>query len=595
MRVTLARLRRRLKQATSPARLSAAFVLVMAVDFATFQWGMLHLPFTALQGVLFAVALANGLRRDRTNRGDQAVRRYLYHGVVSLVALIALEEKWWIASQTELASRIDYAASYRIQGAVVTTCGIAAALGRGRRFARFFAAFAEHPARQMAISFVMLAAFGGFLLTLPACVRDPSAVSFLNALFMATSAVCVTGFTLHNVAEMYTPLGQGVLLSLVQAGGLGIMVLSASLAVLAGRKLRAKSSAVLAEILDSDSVSSLRGSILRILMFTVVIEAVGALALYLAFQSHPELALPISSEHPKAGSGDLLWAAVFHAVSAFCNAGFTLTRTGLEPFVGSPGVCAIVMVLVILGGLGFPVLSELWGWVVQRARGVRPPRFTLHTRVVLLFSLVLSLSVAVILAGLEWQHAFKHLTWPERALAALFQSVTLRTAGFHTVNFATLTPAALGVCSLIMFVGASPGGTGGGIKVTTFAVLFAAFRAELRGGAEPHLLDRRISEATVRRAIAVAFVAALVLTFVILLLLVSERGEPFQIVFEAVGAISTAGISTGLTPSLSPFGKLLMSFTMLMGRVGPLTLAIAATQRAHRYHYHRAQERVLIG
>ncbi len=576
-------------------RMTAALVLTMALDFVQFADASWHMPMTAFQASLFLVGLGSAMRRDLGQEADVATRRYLYHGFVLLVALIALGEKWWIAVHTEVSERAVYATSYRIQGATITACGIAATLGRGRRFARFFAAFAEHPARQMALSFVLLAVFGGFLLTLPLCVRDPSAVSFIDALFMATSAVCVTGLAVHDIAATYTPIGQGVLLVLIQTGGLGIMVLSAALFVLTGRKLRAKNSTALAEMLDADSVSSLRGTIVSIIAFTFVFESLGAVALFTAFQAYPEVALPVDHPHPMAGSNSMLWASVFHAISAFCGAGLTLTRNSLVPWASSPAVCGIVMLLITLGGIGFPVHSELWHQARARLRGQRPSRITLHTRIALGMSLALSFGVGLVFVFSEWSHSLRHLTWPERVLGGLFQSVTLRSGGFNTVEFANFSSLSLAICCLVMFVGAAPGGTGGGIKVTTLAVLFAAFRAELRSEHAAHLLDRRLSETSVRRAVAVAFVSAVALTVIILALLGVEDKDPLALVFEAVSAFATVGASASVTDQLSTTGRLIIIVTMLVGRVGPLTIALAATKRGEPGKIQRAQERVLIG
>lgn len=581
--------------AVSPGRLSAALVVTMALDFVLLTDPAWQLPLTVLQGFLFVVCLGSALRRDLTPEPYRQVRRYLFPGLLAACASIALAEKTWIALQAGGALRLAYAESYRIEGATISLCAIGLVLGRGQRFLRFFAAFAEHPARQMALSFAGLAAFGGFLLTLPLCVRDPSHVSFVNALFMATSAVSVTGLAVHDIATTYTALGQGVLLALVQIGGLGIMVLSASLSVLAGRKLRAKNSSMLAELLDADSVSSLRGSITRIVLFTLVIEAVGAALLFAVFSRYPEIALPESVAHPMAGSGSLLWAAVFHSITAFCNAGFTLMHGGISSFSAAPGVCGILMLLVILGGLGFPVLSELTTYGLRRLRREHPSRLSLHTRVALRVSLILFLGVAALLLLLEWNHSLAHLSWPERGLAALFHSVSLRSAGFSSVDFAHFTPVALALAAIVIFIGACPGGTGGGIKVTTFAVLLASFRAELKGETEAVLLDRRLPESTIQRAIAVVFVSAILLSAIVLILLFTEQKPPLELVFEAVSAFGTAGLSTGITTSLSPMGKLTVALTMLIGRIGPLTLALAATERGTRRRVHSAQERVLIG
>lgn len=583
----------------SRTTLCSSLVVCMGVDFWLLRTGGAPVVLTSLQTCLLLVVSFIALRHERAG-GDApyrgtSTRRSVYLAAVISIGGIALTEKWWIALRPEVTQWLSYASSYRVMSATLTLVGLTLVLGGGKRFTRYFAAFAEQPARQTALSFVGLAMFGAFLLTLPVCVREPSHVSFVDALFMATSAVCVTGLAVHGVASEYTIWGQIVLLLLVQVGGLGIMVLSASLVVLTGRKLRARSSAVLAEVLDAESVASLRGNIKGIVLFTFALEAIGALLLYGALSSEPAVAYDITHPHPMAGSGDLVWAAVFHAVSAFCNAGFTLTRDGLVPFGQSVGVCTIIMLLIILGGLGFPVLSELTRWGEARVRGRRPTRMSLHTRTVLALSGGLIVVVALALSLLEWNGAFATQSWFERMFTALFQSVTLRTAGFNTVDFAQLSNAGVMICMMVMFIGASPGGTGGGLKVTTFAVLAATLRAELRGSDEPTLFDRRLPPATVRRSISVAFMAVLVLTLVVLTLLATEPLEALDLAFEAVSAFATVGLSRNLTPSLSQAGKLVIVLTMLIGRVGPLTVALAASERSRRPHHQLPHERVLIG
>lgn len=583
----------------SRTTLSSALVLAMGLDLMLLRSGSWHLALTSAQSVLLLIVLAVATRQERAPPGLPAQRRpartIAYLTGVSSLAVIALTQKWWIVLRADLVQRLSYASTYRVMGATLTVAGVVLMLGGGRRFARYFAAFAEQPARQTALSFIALSVFGAFLLTLPICIREPTHVSFVDALFMATSAVCVTGLAVHGVATEYTAWGQGVILVLVQVGGLGIMVLSASLVILTGRKLRARSSAVLAEVLDTDSVASLRGNIGRIVLFALSFEAIGAVLLYAALSQHPEVALGAEHVHPMAGSGSLAWAAVFHAISAFCNAGFTLTRDGLVPFAHSYGVCTIIMVLIILGGLGFPVLSELSNVIRDRVRGERPPRMSLHTRTVLILSASLVVVVACLLGLVEWNDSFAGQRWYERMFAALFQSVTLRTAGFNTVDIGRFSNAGLMIAMMFMFVGASPGGTGGGVKVTTFAVLFATLRAELRGAEEASLFDRRLPAGTVRRAISVAFVSVVVLTLVILLLLILETGDALRIAFEAVSAFATVGLSANLTPGLSSPGKLIIILTMLVGRVGPLTVALAASERRSRAHHRRPHERVLIG
>lgn len=574
------------------AGLSASLVACMALDFLLLEstW---HAPLTAVQAALLVTAVLRGLRAELST--PDSTRQVIYQAALSAVAVGALVQKAWIVAQAPSSAHLTFAESYRVMGGALTFLGVLLVVGRSRRFTRYFVAFDEHPARQTALSFVALAIFGGFLLTLPICLRDPSRVAFVDALFMATSAVCVTGLAVHGVATTYTPWGQAALLGLVQVGGLGIMVLSASVAVLTGRRLRARSNVALAELLDAESVASLRGTIARIVGFTLVLEGTGAVLLYQAFQRYPEVARGPEVDLPMAGASSHLWAAIFHAVSAFCNAGFSLARDNLVPFVGAYEVCVPIMSLIVLGGIGFPVLSELSAYAVSVSRRVRPPRLSLHTRTSLVLTAALIAGAALVLYVFEAGTSLASLPLSARILAVLFQSVTLRTAGFNTVDIGALSDASLMVCCLFMFIGASPGGTGGGIKTTTVAVLFATFRAELRGAPEPVLRDRRLSEGTVRRAIAVAFVSALVVMVAVLALLLAERASAMRLIFEIVSAFGTVGLSANLSPSLTTTGKLIVILTMLIGRIGPLTVALAASERADRAHHRYPRERVLIG
>lgn len=588
-----------LSGAFSRSTLAVSIALVTGIDFSLLRSGTFLRPITLVQTLLLSTITYLAVRRERrelTSRvAERAVWAAAYLAALLGPALLAVIQKWWIVLRPDLGSQLAYTGSYKVMSFTMALLGVLLTLGRGQRFTRYFGAFAAHPARQTTLSFVVLAIFGAFFLSFPMCVWQPQNVSFLDALFMATSAVCVTGLAVMVVPVDYTVYGQAVLLALVQVGGLGIMVLSASLVVLTGRKLRARSSAALAEVIDAESLASLRGNIVRIVAFTLGCEAIGTVLIYWTFTQHPEVALGFEANHPKSGAGSLVWAAMFHAVSAFCNAGFTLTRDNLLPFVGSYDICAITMILVILGGLGFPVLSELSHWLRSRAQRQRPSRLSLHTRTVIAVSLGLIIVTTLLMAAVEWNHSLRGERWDVKLLAALFQSVALRTAGFNTIDIGAVSHAGLMVGIMVMFVGASPGGTGGGIKTTTFAVLLSTFRAELRGNDDPLLFDRRLPSSTVRRAIAVSFVAAAVLTCVVFALLLTEQTEPLPLVFEAVSAFATVGFSANLTPTLSGPGKLIIIVTMLIGRIGPLTVALAASERGERARHHLPKERVLIG
>jgi trk system potassium uptake protein TrkH len=398
--------------------------------------------------------------------------------------------------------------------------------------------------------------------------------------------------TVNNVAETYSLAGQAVLCALIQVGGLGIMVFAAAIAVLSGRKLRAKSSTALAEMVDVASLHNLRRTIVMIVLYTLLIEGAGALLLYSHFTAHPDISLRHGSD--LAGPGDPRWAAIFHAVSAFCNAGFSNVTAGLMPFVGSPVVTLTVSALVIAGGIGFPVLDELARRAFTRLRGQRVPALSLHARISLHTTALLLGLMTFALFVLEWRGSMKDLSLPERLLASVFQSASTRTAGFNVVDIGSMSAAVLVLTCAAMFIGACPGSTGGGIKTTTLAVLYAGLRSELM--ARPaRLLDRTVPQPVIRRAIGVAFMSMVLVFVVFFLLLLIEPHAPLALVFETVSAFSTTGLSTGITPQLSTPGKLLVTFTMFIGRIGPLTLALALARAAQSRAVELPEERVMIG
>jgi trk system potassium uptake protein TrkH len=441
------------------------------------------------------------------------------------------------------------------------------------------------------MSFGLTALLGTLLLSLPIAHRNPLAeISAVDSLFTAVSAVCVTGLTVDNVAATYSPFGQGVLFALFQAGGLGIMALSSAVAILAGRRLQARSSAMLAEMVDAESLASLRRTLRAIVLYTLGIELVGALLLWALFSQSPASVLGPDL----AGAGGTLWAAVFHSVSAFCNAGFSVFATGTEPFAGSWPISLAFVVLIIIGGFGFPVLDELGRQLRARLRKERPNRLSLHCRVVLATTAILLGLGLITFLGLEWSGAMRGFDPSERLLTALFQSATMRTAGFQTLDFSAMGAATWMIVCLFMFIGAAPGSTGGGVKVTTLTVLFAAFRAELRGQ-RPQLFDRAVPLTIVRRASGVFFLSVTFVAAAIFTLLLTEKLEPMKVTFEAFSAFATVGLSTGITPELSTAGRLVVTATMFVGRIGPLTLAIALAIRPTAARFRVPEERVVIG
>jgi trk system potassium uptake protein TrkH len=328
-----------------------------------------------------------------------------------------------------------------------------------------------------------------------------------------------------------------------------------------------------------------------VLVFTVATEAAGAALLWVRF----------CSERP---AGEALWQAVFHSVSAFCNAGFSLLSDNLVRYRADLLVNAVITGLVIVGGLGFLVNLEVRDQAVARLTGRRPPRLTLHARVVLTVTgLLLAAGVAGFLV-LEWRNLLDGLPLREKVLAAWFQSVTPRTAGFNTVDLGRASSDTLFLTIFLMFVGASPGSTGGGIKTTSLGLIFALFVARWRGRGRARLFRRTIPHAVMDRALALALLAWVLVSVAILVLVTSQgHGRPFHedeprfiaLMFEAVSAFGTVGLSTGITPSLTAAGKLVLVALMFAGRVGPLTLVLAVGPREERGRFRYAEENVMVG
>lgn len=588
------------------ARLGVTGLLVLAAGFIAVDalvaiTPLASVPFTFIQTLLalpWAWLVVKLERRELALRPEerrQRVRMVVASAITVGLLVFCIVEKWIVLVQALQHTVVPYVGAYRTFGIAAYVVAVVGVIGRGTRAGRFLVDISDHPARLMAISFGLTALFGGLLLTLPQSLRHIQDTSFVNGLFTSMSAVCVTGLIVNDVASTYTFFGQLVILLLVQAGGLGIMVLSAAFGILAGRSFRVRSSAVLAEMIDADSLASLKRSVLAIVGYTLVIETIGAAVLYLSFEAYPAVAFTHESQSAMAGAGGHLWAAIFHSVSAFCNAGFSLTHANLAPFVGSWPISCTVMGLIVVGGIGFPVIDELVRNAYTRARRRRPPRLSLHSRVALVTSFGLIVVVAVAFAVLEANGAMRGLSFHERVLAALFQSITTRTAGFNTVDFGAMRAPILMLTCFAMFIGACPGSTGGGIKTTTFATLVATFRAELRGHTAVRLFDRQLSPSVVRRAVGVAFLSITIVCAVVFLLLLTERQEPLRIVFEAVSAFGTVGLSTGITANLTVAGKLIITATMFIGRIGPLTLALALATRAKSEPFTRPEERLMIG
>ena len=433
-------------------------------------------------------------------------------------------------------------------------------------------------------SYVIVDLLGTLLLSLPAAARG-AAPSFLDALFMSTSSLCVTGLTTVDISTTFSLFGRTVIMVLMELGGLGVMTFSVLFFLFLGRGFSSRGRWIITESFAATPHRHVKSLVALIFGFTTAAQLIGALLLFIQWRNE----MPVSSA---------AYAGLFHAVSAFCNAGLTLFPTSFVQYQGSILLNATICSLIVLGGIGFPVIFEL----LMRARRLRARKrvaMSLHTRIVLTTTGILILAGALLVLVLERNGELAPLTVTEKILASLFQSITARTAGFNTLDIGSLNVATLFILIILMFVGASPGSCGGGIKTTSLAVLVAILNDRIRGRHSASLFKRAIPEETVSKALSIFILAVIVLTAGLIVLLVTQPSPPREdfltYLFEAVSAFGTVGLSMGITPSLTVIGKIAIIGIMLLGRVGLLTVAYVVTSKRIVAMYRYAEEKVMIG
>ncbi|MCX5644729.1 MAG: Trk family potassium uptake protein [Phycisphaerae bacterium] len=465
------------------------------------------------------------------------------------------------------------------------------------------AATGKDPTRVLVASFIVLILTGACLLMLPKATPGRASLPFVDALFTSTSATCVTGLAVKDTGADFTLMGQLVILALIQLGGLGIVVLGAVLALLLGQALSVRESAAIQDLLSEGTLSRINRMVVFVFIATALIELTGAVALLHLWDDVPGRVLDVHHQW---------YYSVFHSISAFCNAGFGLFGDSLISYNRCWEVYLVICPLIVLGGLGFGVLYDLGGVILDRTlrickRSIHrrcpvfqqgPRRMWLQTKI------VLAVTVCLIVGGMLALFAFEKLTGQGPAardfslLDALFQSVTARTAGFNTVNIAALSDAGKFLLILLMLIGGSPGGTAGGIKTVTFVVILMAVVATLRRREDVEIFNRSIRLLIVRRAITVAVLFVVALFGATLGLCITEASSHFtmmQIFFEVASALGTVGLSTGITPSLTTAGRFIIILVMLTGRLGPLTLLAALAFNAKPVRYNYPDEAIVVG
>ena len=427
---------------------------------------------------------------------------------------------------------------------------------------------------------------GALLLSLPIAAHGPS-LSFLDALFTATSAQCVTGLSVVDTGSRFSLFGQLVILSLIQVGGLGITTFSVYLFFYLRKGVSARGRWMIQETLLHSPVTSLKELVQKIFLMTFIIEGLGTLLLSITFI-------------PQFGWLKGGYYALFHSISAFCNAGFSLFPDSLVQYRDNPLVNFTMIGLIVSGGLGFLVIREL----IDKAKGKRRRQLSLHSRLVLLTTVALIIGGTVLIYILEYPSTLTHLGAGEGFLTVLFQSVTTRTAGFNTIDFNNFEAPTLFFMMFLMFVGASPGSSGGGIKTTSLALFIAILHSRLRGESHTSIFRRTIPDEIATKTLTLMMLAGLFLfaaTFA--LLTVQLWGQPFaashggfmDYTFEAVSAFATVGLSLGATATLVPLGKIIIIFLMFVGRVGLLTIAFTIVSRTRNNTIHYAEENIMIG
>ena len=436
-----------------------------------------------------------------------------------------------------------------------------------------------HPAYVLLFGFIGLIIIGAGLLMIPFATADRHHLSFIDALFEATSAVCVTGLAVVDTGTTFTLFGQIVLLVLIQLGGWGFMTSGTLMFIILGKKIGLKQRLLIQESLNYFSLQGVIRLVLRIVLITLVVEAIGAIVLSIRWAQ-------------EMNWGKAIYYGIFHSISAFNNAGFGLEPDSLSKWVGDPTVNIMITLLIILGGIGFFVVTDIFA-----KKNLK--KVSLHTKIVLLFTILINVVSTLIIFGLEYSNpaTLGNLDMVDKWWASYFQTIVTRTAGFNTLDISQLTVSSQAFMMGLMFIGAAPGSTGGGIKVTTFAILLFTLWAVLANNEDINIFKRRIPKSLVLRSLSIAVSATIFIFIIFFLLTITERGaDVMKIGFETVSAFGTVGLSAGFTGELSPIGRILITIMMLVGRVGPLTMAFALSIHSKdKSKIRYAEEKIMIG
>ncbi len=568
----------------------ATAVVVVAVFALLFGFRKQWLPAPVLYAALYASLFVFVAEKVFRFFNSDSFREFWRANWFETPLLVALAAVFFATRKHDSADAIRHTAVgiYLILQVIVKVCRTTVGL----------AASGRNPTRALIISFVVLILSGTGVLMLPRSATSER-VGFVDALFTATSATCVTGLIVRDTGTDFSIMGQLTILSLIQLGGLGIVVFGAVFALLLGQALGIRESAAMQDILSEQMLGRISRMIAFIFVTTMVVEAIGAVSMFGMWDDVPGRITSIQRQW---------YCSIFHSISAFCNAGFGLFSDSLASYNRCWPVYVVVCPLIIMGGLGFSVLYDLAAVAAGRVTVVLRKVFSAPTlfaggiakKMQLQSKIVLVTTLVLIVIGMLTILLFERITgsglWDWRG--SFFQSVTARTAGFNTVKTSGLAASSKLVLIMLMFVGGAPGGTAGGIKITTLAVIIMAVVATLNKRNEVQVFKRSVGFAIVRRAIAVTLLFIIVLFVAGFTLMITEGRSGFtlmDIMFETASALGTVGLTTGVTPALTTAGKLIIIAVMFIGRLGPLTLLASMTFNLKPARYSYPEEVVIVG
>lgn len=443
-----------------------------------------------------------------------------------------------------------------------------------------FKSFSTKPGATISASFFIFIMIGTILLMLPVATADGGGTSLVDAFFTSTSALCVTGLTVHDTSLYFSRFGHVVIMILIQIGGLGIMTSYAFFSIIIGKRLLISQKVTMKGVLNTEN-----GEIKRIILFIIisafVVEAIGALVL--------------ATHWSQKTFDDYIFFAVFHSISAFCNAGFSLFSNSLIRYNSDLVVNVTIGLLIVSGGLGFVVLSNLFGCLSFLPKKDKKRRLNLHTKIVLTMTAILIIVGAILYYTFEYRNTLEQFSARDKIFVSFFQSITTRTAGFTMVDIGSLATPTLLYCIFFMFIGGASGSAAGGIKVGTFFLILAVAYNMFRGKEDVEIFDRTIHRRTVQKAVSITTLSLLTILLFCLILLWTEDAPFYAVIFEAFSAFGTVGLSTGLTNDLTVIGKVVVSLLIFIGRIGPLTLALVLGKEIVERKIRFPEESIVVG